>query len=246
MSSLDLDKRKVFSILEQKAKLIESSDKKTKLDIKLSLLKDFYIDDVALLQNEGSMDDILLFIEEQTNRRFIYESGFERKKVGETSDVDFNEKGKITNCYDIENFDFIYTVKFDPAVESINPKDFMDKSDFLYIIKDGDDFLYEGKILPLGKKAKYYKAFNVLYSMIPDGGRALYGDLVTEARKRRVVGKDMHDKEIIKFFQDNLTGKQNGFLKKAKLLDELSSGKVLIETIWSVGIDFNNRKNSGG
>lgn len=240
MSALDLDKRRVFSILEQKAKELNSP--KEVQEIKISLLTDFYKHGTALLKNEESLDDIFLFIEEQTNRRFVCRGGYDRTYISESLEPDFDDEGIVVNQRDTENYDLIYTVIFDPTIEPIHPKTLLDKSDLYYIIKDGEDFLYEGNILELSKTANYYKLFYILYTIVPDGGQALYEDLIKEVRKRSLIRKNQSDKYVLKYIQDNLTGRQNGFLKKANIPEKLPNGKSLIETIRSIGIYFNNQK----
>ena len=79
-------------------------------------------------------------------------------------------------------------------------------------------YYFENSLIDLDKTALYYKVFDTLYSISSgDGGLALYKDLVLGARKIDHMRKKLPDKEVIKFIQDNLTGNQNGFLKKAKL-----------------------------
>lgn len=239
MSALDLDKRKVFSILEQKAKELEFPKKVQ--EIRISLLTDFYKDGIALLKNEESLDDIFLFIEEQTNRRFVCRGGYKREHISNSVEVDFSKEGIIDNHYDVENYDLIYTIIFDPRVKPIHPKTFIDRRDMFYITDDLDIFYFNGLPLDLGKNANYYKAFCIIYSLIPDGGEALFAELIKETKKRLRIYKNKSDSEIIKYLQDNLTGKKNGFQRKANLPD-LDNGKKLLENIRTRGIQFNNAK----
>ncbi len=239
MSKLDLDKRKVFSILEQKAKELKFPKKVQ--EIKISLLTDFYKDGIALLNNEELLDDIFLFIEEQTNRRFVCRGGYDRKYISESLESDFDEEGAVINQRDIENYDLIYTIIFDPNIEPIHPKIFIDRRDIYYITDDSGIFYYNGLPLSLGKTTNYYRAFCVLYSLIPDGGEALFTELIKETKKRLQIYKNKNDSEIIKYLQDNLTGKKNGFQRKANL-PQLDNGKSLLENIRARGIQFNNAK----
>lgn len=242
MSTLDLDKRKVFSTLERKAKDLKLSNKDESQEMKISLLLDFYKDGIPLLKNEDSLDDIFLFIEEQTGRRFVCKHGYERKLVSESSEIEFNDSGEIINGYDVENYDFIYKIIFNPKIKAIDPKYFIDRTELFYITFDEDTFYFNGQPLILGKTANYYKAFWILYSLIPDGGEALFTDLIREAKKSLRRYRNKNDSEIIKYLQDNLTAKKNGFQRKANLPDQLDNGKILLENIRTRGIQFNNMK----
>jgi hypothetical protein len=242
MSTLDLDKRKVFSILERKAKELRLPANSGVQKIKIYFIKDLHKDGVFLLKNQGSLDDIFLFIEEQTNRRFVYEVGSERKVVDTYQEKKYKDE-KLVDISDIEVYDDIYTFIFDPSVEIIEPNKLFDRSEVFYITQDGSDYYYESKLLDLGKTTKYYKVFDALYSIVPDGGLALYKDLIAEVKKRERSRRNTEDNLVKKFIQDNLTGEQNGFIHKAKVIPKsFPNGKVLIKTQRDIGIRFNNRK----
>lgn len=241
MSSLDLDKRKIFSILERKAKELNLSVKDKPRKIYIQLSRDLHKNEVPLLQNQNLLDDVFLFVEEQTNRRFVYCVGVESRVVDTYQENEY-KNGKLVNTSDIDINDDVYTFIFNPAVESINPKDFIDRTELFYITFDRDTFYFNGQPLDLGKTANYYKAFCILYSLIPDGGEALFADLIKETRRSLRPYKNKEDSEIVKYLQDNLTGKKNGFQRKANLPDILDNGKTLLENIRTRGIQFNNKK----
>ena len=257
MTSLDLDKRKVFSILERKARGIENSENKNLTEIKLSLIHDLYrknepvskemndeveIDPyfgrVPLIQNEEALDDILLTIEERSHRRFTYKVGHERKLVyvGEENQVD--SKGKIINVSTIEKFDLIYTVIFNPKIPAIDPKEFLDRSEYLYITKDGPDYYFENQLLKLGKGSNYYLVFNCLYALASEGGFVLYENLLDQLKSKGTPKSNLTQK----FISDNLTSNQNGFIKKANIPPTLPNGKKLLIVERNVGVHFNNKK----
>jgi hypothetical protein len=242
MSTLDLDKRKVFSILERKVRDLKLSSNGGVVKIKISLLKDLHKDGISLVKNQGSLDDIFLFIEEQTNRRFVYEVGSERR-IAEIYQEKKYEDEKLVDVSDIEVHDDVYTFIFDPSVAMIEPNKLLDRSEVFYITQDGSDYYFESKLLDLGKTSKYYKVFDALYSIVPDGGLALYKDLIVEVKKRERSRRNVDDKSVKKFIQDNLTGIQNGFIHKAKVIPKsFPNGSVLIKTQRKVGIQFTNRK----
>jgi hypothetical protein len=242
MSTLDLDKRKVFSTLERKAKELKLSNKDNSCEIKISLLSDFYKGGFPLLKNEDSLDDIFLYIEEQTNRRFVYKVGYDRKQVGEGSRSEYDDKGELIREYDYEEYDLIYTLIFNPKIKEIDPKDFIDREALFYINFDNDIFYYNGLPLELTKTANYYKAFCILYALIPNGGEALFSDLIKKTRENLRPYKTKDEPEIIKYLQDNLTSKKNGFQRKANIPDLLDNGKPILVNIRGRGIQFNNEK----
>jgi len=110
-----------------------------------------------------------------------------------------------------------------------------------YIVKDGDDFKYKGKLLPLSKKANYYKVFCALYALLPSGGEVEYKDLIKEIKSRIPSTKSKSDEEMRKFIQSNLTEKSNGFIRYAKIPKTEDNSKPLIDVIKSFGINFNNK-----
>ena len=110
-----------------------------------------------------------------------------------------------------------------------------------YITKDGDDFKYKGKLLPLSKKANYYKVFCALYALLPDGGEIEYKELIKEIKSRIPSTKSKSDEEMRKFIQSNLTEKSNGFIRYAKIPKTEDNSKPLIDVIKGFGINFNNK-----
>lgn len=243
MTSLDLDKRKVFSILERKARDIENSGEKNLTEIKLSLIHDLYCENesvskemvaevevdpyfgrVPLIQNEEALDDILLTVEEQSHRRFNYKVGYERKLVFEDGNI--------------EKYDLVYTVIFNPKIPAIDPKEFLDRSEYLYITKDGTDYYFENQLLKLGKTTNYYLVFDCLYSLVSEGGIALYENLFEELKSRGATKSRLTQK----FIQDNLTSNQNGFVRKSNIPELLPNGKKLFVVERGVGIHFYNKK----
>jgi hypothetical protein len=110
-----------------------------------------------------------------------------------------------------------------------------------YIEKIDDDFKYKGKLLPLSKKADYYKVFCALYALLPSGGEVKYKDLIKEIKSRIPKTKSKSEEEMRKFIQANLTEKGNGFMRYSKLPDTMDNQKPIIETIREFGISFNNK-----
>lgn len=110
-----------------------------------------------------------------------------------------------------------------------------------YITKSGDDFKYKGKLLPLSKKANYYKVFCALYALIPNGGEIEYKELIKEIKSRIPSTKSKSDEEMRKFIQSNLTEKSNGFMRYAKVPKTEDNSKPLIDVIKGFGINFNNK-----
>jgi len=110
-----------------------------------------------------------------------------------------------------------------------------------YITKSGDDFKYKGKLLPLSKKANYYKVFCALYALLPNGGEIEYKELIKEIKSRIPSTKSKSDEEMRKFIQSNLTEKSNGFMRYAKVSKTEDNSKPLIDVIKGFGINFNNK-----
>ena len=111
----------------------------------------------------------------------------------------------------------------------------------LYITKTNDDFIYKGKNLNLSKTSDYYKVFSSLFSLLPEGGEIDYDSLIAEVKNRIPSIKNKPRAEIITYIQNKLTGKQNGFLKSAKIKRTEDNGKSLIKVNRGVGIIFNNK-----
>jgi hypothetical protein len=111
----------------------------------------------------------------------------------------------------------------------------------LYIEKTDDEFKYKGKLLPLSKKADYYKVFCALYALLPNGGEVNYKDLAREIKSRIPKTKSKSDEEMRKFIQANLTEKGNGFMRYSELPSTMDNQKPIIETIRDFGISFNNK-----
>lgn len=110
-----------------------------------------------------------------------------------------------------------------------------------YIVKDGDDFKYKGKLLALSKKANYYKIFCALYALLPNGGEIEYKDLIEEVKSRIPATKSKSKEEMCKLIQSNLTEKSNGFMRYAKIPKTEDNSKPLIKIIKGFGINFNNK-----
>lgn len=119
----------------------------------------------------------------------------------------------------------------------------MRRNDFnsSYITRDGDDFNYKGKPLPLSKKADYYKVFCALYALLPNGGEISYEDLTKEIKSRIPKTKSRSDKKMRKFIQANLTEKGNGFMRYSKLPSTMDNQKPIIKPNRGYGISFNNK-----
>jgi len=117
------------------------------------------------------------------------------------------------------------------------------KSANLYIVKEGEDFKYNGALLDkIGKGTNYYKVFNVVYILLPTGGKETYDNIGREIRKCIPMTINFSAKKMAKFIQDNL-GIHNGFLHHAKKIENtLSGGKELIHIVRGEGVEFNNRK----
>lgn len=113
-------------------------------------------------------------------------------------------------------------------------------SDF-YIKKKDDDFYYKGKYLNLSKKADYFKVFDALYSLLPEGGEISYENLGKELCSRQKKVKTYTKDQMRKYIQRNLTDQSNGFLRYAKLPRTEDNGKPLIEIVRAQGLRFNNK-----
>ena len=131
-------------------------------------------------------------------------------------------------------------------VSSLVNDDVAEKSEPLskninYIVKDGDDFKYKGKLLPLSKRANYYKVFCALYALLPDGGEVEYKDLIKEIKSRAPSTKSKSNEEMRKFIQGNITERGNGFMRYSKLPLTMDNQRPIIETVRDFGIKFNNK-----
>jgi hypothetical protein len=113
-----------------------------------------------------------------------------------------------------------------------------------YITKEGEDFMYNGKLLNnIGKGTRYYIVFDTLFSLLHSGGKTTYGELGIQIKKR-IKGTTSFSKErMAKFIQDNLSI-HNGFLHHTNIENPLPNGKELIHVIRGYGIEFNNPKGS--
>lgn len=109
-----------------------------------------------------------------------------------------------------------------------------------YITKDGDDFKYKGLILNISKQTDYFRVFNALYSKLPTGGEISYKDLAKELKTSIPKTKTKNVRQIQQFIQQNLTDKNNGFMRYASILPTEDNGKPLIAVIRGYGIIFNN------
>lgn len=118
-----------------------------------------------------------------------------------------------------------------------------------YITKDVEDFRYNGNLLDkIGKGTDYYKVFDALYTLLPNGGFGTYTDIGTEVKKRIPKTKSFSSQKMAKFIQDNLST-HNGFLHHTKIKNTLIGGKKLIHTVRKNkdeegGFEFNNHKGS--
>jgi hypothetical protein len=110
-----------------------------------------------------------------------------------------------------------------------------------YIVKEGEEFKYNGVLLEkIGKRTDYYVVFDALYSLSPRGGTVGYDRLSQEVKDRIHKTMKFSPQKMAKFLSDKL-GKNNGFMYFAKEIPEtLPSGKPLIQVERGVGIVFNN------
>lgn len=110
-----------------------------------------------------------------------------------------------------------------------------------YIIKQGDDFYYKGKLLPLSKDSDYYKVFCALYALLPSGGDIDYDQIGDEVKSRIEKTKTYTKPQMRKLILMNLTDKNNGFFHYAGIPNTEDNSKKLISTNRGKGIHFNNR-----
>lgn len=131
-------------------------------------------------------------------------------------------------------------------VSSLISDEFIENSDTTsnntrYIVKDGDDFKYKGKLLPLSRDASYYKVFCALYALLPNGGEVKYKELGLEIMSRIKNTKTKTDEQMRDFIQGNLTEKGNGFMRYSKLPATMDNQRPIIEVVRGTGIRFNNK-----
>jgi hypothetical protein len=131
-------------------------------------------------------------------------------------------------------------------VSSLISDEFIENSDATsnntrYIVKDGDDFKYKGKLLPLSRDASYYKVFCALYALLPNGGEVKYKELGLEIMSRIKNTKTKTDEQMRDFIQGNLTEKGNGFMRYSKLPATMDNQRPIIEVVRGTGIRFNNK-----
>ena len=107
-----------------------------------------------------------------------------------------------------------------------------------------ETFFYKGRaILESKQESDYYKVFHSLYSIIPEGGFVPYSVLIKEIKSRIPRLRERTDESMRAFIQGNLTSKENGFPRYAKVPKTEDGGKSLISIRRGQGIDFNNSKN---
>jgi hypothetical protein len=110
-----------------------------------------------------------------------------------------------------------------------------------YVTKKDDDFYYKGRSLALSKKSDYYRMFCLLFAELPEGGEIKYIDLISKVKSSISKTKSRTDEDVIKFIQDNLTGKKNGFPRYAGIPETEDNGRPLVQVIRGFGIAFNNK-----
>lgn len=126
--------------------------------------------------------------------------------------------------------------------ENKGTTNFGKKIDEFYITKEGEDFKYNNlRINKPGKNTQSYIVFDVLYTLLPEGGFVKYEDISKELKKRLSKTKDLGKEKIQKFIIDRLD-KNNGFIRSAKINNLVAGGKKLIEVNKGEGIVFNNKK----
>jgi hypothetical protein len=167
---------------------------------------------------------------------------------GGVSDSRYPEKGTISNEEGITQCKSAHASvgrKIEALSEILRSHFSHDKdsTDF-YIIKDGDDFKYEGRTLAdISKETDYYATFDALYCLLPGGGIVTYINLGNEVKGRLKKLTRISKADLIKFLQRNLTDNSNGFLRYAKIVNSIAGGKKLIRANrGKKGIEFNNRK----
>lgn len=236
---LDNDLDKIISVLELKTREIKLEKGKRFYDIRLSLLEDFYKENIPILTNEEQLGDCLLRLPERTNGRFLGKIGYSRKFLYAEVVARYDKKDNGMGFSDIENYDLIYEVTFDKEVKSIFSNKETQK---YYITKNNDSFCFNGTKLELTETARYFKIFSVLYSEAPTGGDIKFSVLIKKCKEKIFSLRKKDDKYIQKYILDNLTGNTNGFGRKSGIPMPLNSGKNIIENIRGTGIRFNNEK----
>lgn len=108
--------------------------------------------------------------------------------------------------------------------------------------KDGC-YYYHGILINFGKKGKAYKYFDILYRLVPNGGRVTYKNF---KKNIKFNSKSNSDFNINKEIQNNLTSISSGVLLKIKLINQeygiKEGGHVLIKSKNIGGyIEFNNK-----
>ncbi len=128
-------------------------------------------------------------------------------------------------------------------VVNINDRTVENIHEFFYIIKEGEDFKYNGKFLDkVSKDADYYIVFNTLYSLLPQGGFVGYADISKDVNKYLPKTKRISKQKLTKLIQQNLNDKSNSFLHYAGIVNSVAGGKKLIATVRGKGFQFNNKK----
>ncbi len=239
-----------FKVLRKRMiELVELED--TFADIKKSTTFEQVVEPITSLYSsmdfldviwEDSTHPLLVNLREEIADKDLFENGSEIHKVP-LSIANFLE----AISQEIETLKKFLNQKTKSFYEEDLPKqkevfkNAHNSSNVHYITKDGDDFKYKGKLLPLSKKANYYKVFCALYALLPNGGEVEYKDLIKEIKSRIPSTKSKSDEEMRKFIQSNLTEKSNGFMRYAKIPKTEDNSKPLIDVIKGFGINFNNK-----
>ncbi len=239
-----------FKVLRKRMiELVELED--TFADIKKSTTFEQVVEPITSLYSsmdfldviwEDSTHPLLVNLREEIADKDLFENGSEIHKVP-LSIANFLE----AISQEIETLKKFLNQKTKSFYEEDLPKqkevfkNAHNSSNVHYITKDGDDFKYKGKLLPLSKKANYYKVFCALYALLPSGGEVEYKDLIKEIKSRIPSTKSKSDEEMRKLIQSNLTEKSNGFIRYAKIPKTEDNSKPLIDVIKGFGINFNNK-----
>lgn len=111
-----------------------------------------------------------------------------------------------------------------------------------YITKDAQGrYLHNERPLPVEEGTDYWRVFDILHGLNPEGGFASYKRLRSEVRRRITATRVFDDAKLNKYMLDKLDD-HNGFLHHAKIPMTVPSGKKRFQVIRGKGIQFNNRK----
>lgn len=151
-------------------------------------------------------------------------------------------KGENIQSINIKIKELINELTLKPETQMEN----QDNSKYIFKDINGDYYLNDGhkpRLLKLGKRTKYYVAFDALYSLVPEGGIVSFSDfsgVVSSIVKRKLMNKN--DKEKCRIIRSYLTDRKNGFLRASKIGEATFNNKPMIECEPKTGITFNNRK----